>query len=108
MAPRPSDAPNQMVKFGEQIPWGDPYWYQGGVSPYYNESHEAFRLKVRSFVDKELVPYVHDWDEEGTYPADLHQRAYKAGIYGAIWPEQYGGTPPPKMDMFHDLIMVYE
>lgn len=44
--------------FGEQIPYGDPYWYQGFKSPYYKETHRKFRKKVREFVEKELLPNV--------------------------------------------------
>jgi len=88
----------------------EPAWYQGFASPYYNDSHRSFRLKVRNFVNKELIPFVHKWDEAGTYPAELHEKAYQAGIYGAVWPEQYGGTPPTPQgfDAFHDLIVVDE
>ena len=59
-------------------------------------------------MEKELTPYVHEWDEEGTFPPELHEKAYRAGIYGAIWPEKYGGTPPAKFDAFHDLILIDE
>jgi len=95
-------------KFGEGIPFGDPYWYQGQMSPYYKDTHRVFRAKVRAFVDKEILPFVHEWDEAGTYPPELHQKAYAAGIYGAIWPKEYGGTPPEDFDAFHDLILVDE
>lgn len=90
------------------IPYGDPYWYQGFKSPYYKETHKRFRAKVRAFVEKELMPYVHEWDEAGTYPKDLHEKAYKAGIYAAVWPKEYGGTPPEDLDYFHFLILVDE
>lgn len=56
------------------------YWYQGYKSPYYKETHAAFRAKVRAFVDKEIMPFVHEWDEAGTYPPELHEKAYKAGM----------------------------
>jgi len=94
--------------FGEQIPFGDPYWYRGYESPYYNDSHREFRAKLRAFVDSELIPHVHDWDEAGEYPRDLNERAYRAGIYGAMWPAEYGGTPPRDCDAFHDLIFIDE
>lgn len=40
-----------------------------------------FRNLVRTFVDKEIMPFVHEWDEAGTYPPELHEKAYKAGMY---------------------------
>jgi alkylation response protein AidB-like acyl-CoA dehydrogenase len=24
----------------------------------------------------------------------MHELAYKHGVYGAMWPKEYGGTPP--------------
>lgn len=61
--------------FGELVPFGDPTWYQvriyiivnsqyqGWASPYYNDSHKRFREFVRKFVDEEVIPNVHRWDE---------------------------------------------
>jgi alkylation response protein AidB-like acyl-CoA dehydrogenase len=77
---------------GEQIPFGDPGWYQGHYTPHYSASHAAYRKKVRAFVEEHIVPHVHEWDEKGSYPRELHQLAYKAGVYGSGWPEQYGGN----------------
>jgi len=98
-----------MDRFGSTVPFGEPYWYQKHLqSPYYKPTHAEFRARVRAFVDKELIPYVHEWDEAGAFPPELHEKAYAAGIYGAIWPEQYGGTPPAEFDAFHDLILIDE
>lgn len=44
--------------FGDGIPYGDPYWYQGFKSPYYKETHHKFRKLCRDFCEKELMPYV--------------------------------------------------
>ena len=81
-------------EFGDLVPYGDPYWYQGFKSPFYNDSHIKFRAKVRAFVDKEMKPYCSEYDEKGNYPADLPAKAYAAGILSAVWPKEYGGTPP--------------
>jgi len=94
--------------FGSKIPFAEPYWYRTFASPYYNDSHRAFRAKVREFIDKEITPYCHEWDEAGTYPKELHKKAYETGIHGAMWPVEYGGTPPEGCDAFHDLILVDE
>jgi alkylation response protein AidB-like acyl-CoA dehydrogenase len=95
-------------KFGDQVPYGDPSWYQGAPTPYYTASHVVFRAKMRAFVEKELKPYVDEWDEAGDYPEELREKAYKAGILGAIWPAEHGGTPPPDFDAFHDFIWMDE
>lgn len=93
-------------RFGEQLPFCEPYWYQGFHSPYYTDSHRAFRAKVREFCEKEVRPNVDKWiaSPDG-YPLSLHEKAYAAGIGGAIFPKEYGGTPPEGYNAFHELIM---
>lgn len=130
-------------------------WYQGLESPYYNDSRafappfvdclasslaccadRKFRAKVRAFVEKEIEPFCHEWDEAGTCkqlclaalrllcapthavtrnvlpccadPPELHKKAYDAGILASMWPAEYGGTPPEGCDAFHDLILIDE
>jgi alkylation response protein AidB-like acyl-CoA dehydrogenase len=87
-----------------KIPYSDPAWYRGSPSPHYNDSHVALRDKVRKFVEKEVRPFVEEWEEMQDYPRELHEKAYAVGVYGLIWPAEYGGTPPPNHDLFHDLI----
>ena len=55
-----------------------------------------------------MMPYLDKWENDQDYPRDLHKKAYDAGIYGAMWPQKYGGTPPKNCDPFHDLIMIDE
>jgi len=73
--------------------------------------HEAplrWLPQVRSWIETEAAPFNEQWEQEGDYPRELHQKAYAAGIYGACWPEEYGGTPPDgpgtRFDAFHDLV----
>ena len=94
--------------FGTKTPFSEPNWYHRFSSPYYKQTHIEFREKVRQFVETELIPFVDEWDETADYPIELHEKAYKAGIYGAVWPKEYGGTPPKDFDAFHDLILIDE
>eukprot|EP00760_Papus_ankaliazontas_P002907 PhM_4_TR11326/c1_g1_i1/m.51687 len=100
------------VKVQERwLPFTEPYWVdpRGTFrSPYYNDKHRSFQLKVRAFVEEHIKPFGHKWDEAGTCPDDLAQRAYAAGVFGAPWPKEYGGTPPEGWDMFMDLILLSE
>jgi alkylation response protein AidB-like acyl-CoA dehydrogenase len=92
--------------FGSTIPGAEPYWYQGYYSPYYSDSHKEFRNRVRAFVEEEIKPYLDEWIEgEKGYPQQLHREAYKRGIQGALFPKEYGGTPPENFDAFHELIL---
>jgi len=95
-------------RFGEQIPFCEPYWYQGYHSPYYHEGHKKFRAVCRKFVEEEMKPYVDQWIKKGEYPMTLHEKAYKAGIAGIIYPNEYGGTQPKDFDPFYEFIMCDE
>ena len=59
---------------------------------YFGETHNIVRQTVRKFVDREIKPYVHAWEEEGTFPRELYRKAGEAGILGIGYPEAYGGT----------------
>lgn len=54
-------------------------------SPYYTPSHERFRLHVREFTTKEILPFIDEWDESHTYPPEFHDKAYKAGVLSMWW-----------------------
>ncbi|KAL0478295.1 medium-chain specific acyl-CoA dehydrogenase, mitochondrial [Acrasis kona] len=94
-------------RFGEQIPFCEPHWYQGGYSPYYNDGHKKFRAVVRKFVEDEIKPNLDKWIKEG-YPVELHKRSYELGIQGIIYPNEHGGTQPKDYDIFYELVMCDE
>ncbi|MFZ5697998.1 MAG: acyl-CoA dehydrogenase family protein [Pseudomonadota bacterium] len=58
---------------------------------YFNETHEQMRLTVRKFVEREILPHVAQWEEEGTFPRELYRKAGEAGLLGIGFPEEYGG-----------------
>jgi alkylation response protein AidB-like acyl-CoA dehydrogenase len=51
------------------------------------------RAVVREFVEKEIAPYVHQWDEAKAVPKDLFAKCAEAGwlpaVVGAPWPTKY-------------------
>jgi len=110
--------PKHINAFGEQIPYGDPTWYQEWESPYYNESHRRFRAAVREFCEKNINPFCHEWDEAKKLPKELYKKMYEAGILpgvaGSVWPTKYvganiaGGVKPEEWDAFHELILTDE
>lgn len=61
-------------------------------NPDLTEAHEAWREQLRRFIDKEITPYVDEWDEQGALPAELWEKTAAVGIMGLGYPEQYGGT----------------
>jgi acyl-CoA dehydrogenase len=62
-------------------------------SPFYTAEHEAWRAVVRRFVENEIEPHAHEWDEAGETPRELYQKAAAIGLLGLGFPEEYGGTP---------------
>src|SRR5258708_40305447 len=63
------------------------------TSPFYTAEHEAFREVVRRFVQKEIAPHAHEWDEAGEFPRALYGRAAEIGLLGLGFPEEFGGIP---------------
>lgn len=59
---------------------------------YFGETHHLVRQTVRKFVEKEIKPFVDQWEEEGAFPRELYLKAGAAGILGIGYPEKYGGT----------------
>ncbi len=58
----------------------------------FTEEHEQFRKTVRSFVEKELAPFVDEWEEAELFPNEVFKRAGELGILGAHFPEEHGGA----------------
>src|ERR1700754_2811001 len=63
------------------------------TSPFYTAEHEAFRDVMRRFVDKEIEPHAHEWDEAGEFPRSLYEKAAGIGLLGLGFPEEFGGVP---------------
>ena len=62
-------------------------------SPFYTAEHEAWRAVVRRFVEAEIEPHAHEWDEAGEFPRELYVKAAAIGLLGLGFPEEFGGTP---------------
>jgi acyl-CoA dehydrogenase len=76
-------------------------------SPYYGETHEALAQSVRRFVEREVAPFIDDWEEAGEIPRALHGKAAEAGILGLRYPEAYGGHSEG-FDIFHGMVQTEE
>jgi acyl-CoA dehydrogenase len=57
-------------------------------SPFYTAEHEV----VRRFVEKEIAPLAHEWDEAGGFRGSSTKKAAAIGLRGLRFPEEYGGT----------------
>jgi acyl-CoA dehydrogenase len=75
------------------------------ASPFYTAEHEAYRDVARRFVEKEIAPYAHEWDEAGGFPRVLYEKAAAIGLLGLGFPEEYGGTV---VDQFMKIVVSQE
>jgi acyl-CoA dehydrogenase len=55
--------------------------------------HLQWQHTLRQFVEKEISPNAHQWDEAETFPLELYQKAGALGLSGLGYPAQYGGSP---------------
>lgn len=60
-------------------------------SIYLDDDLVAIRSQVREYVEKEVVPNVETWEEEGAIPRSLLDAMGKLGFFGLRIPESYGG-----------------
>ncbi len=58
----------------------------------FTEEQELLRKTVRSFVDKEIMPYIKEWDENQHFESGILTRLADLGLMGVCIPEQYGGS----------------
>lgn len=61
------------------------------MSPWSTPEREELRKTVRAFAEREVLPYVDEWERVGELPRDLHRKAGEAGLLGAGFPEAVGG-----------------
>jgi alkylation response protein AidB-like acyl-CoA dehydrogenase len=56
-----------------------------------SDEHEAFRVAVRRFAEKEIAPHAAEADEKEAYPQVSFDAYRDSGFVRSIHPEQYGG-----------------
>jgi len=64
----------------------------GEFQEYFGETHRIVRSTVTKFVEREIRPFVDEWEERGEFPTELYRKAGKAGLLGIGYPEEYGGS----------------
>ncbi|MCU1716121.1 citronellyl-CoA dehydrogenase [Pseudomonas sp. 5P_3.1_Bac2] len=58
----------------------------------FTQEHEELRRTVKGFVDKEINPYVEEWEKDGRFPMrDIFKKAGDLGLLGISKPEKFGG-----------------
>lgn len=69
--------------------------------------HDAWRRRLRDFVDEHVAPHIGEWNATGTFPDALYRLAAEAGLMGFGFPPELGGWQRPA-DLYHRVIFAEE
>lgn len=72
---------------------------------YFTEEHRLFRSSIRTFLEKEVLPQVNQWEENGEVPREIYKKMGEMGYFGIGYPTEYGGSG---LDFFFDVIVLEE
>jgi acyl-CoA dehydrogenase len=71
----------------------------------YQEEHRIFRESFRKFLEKEIVPHVDEWEEDGIVPRWAWKKLGENGFLCTAVPAKYGGQ---EADFLYSAILVEE
>ncbi len=72
---------------------------------YFTEEHESFRQSFKEFLQKEVSPYIDQWEKTGTIDRFIWKKFGEMGYFGLNSPEEYGGM---NLDLFYTVIFLEE
>lgn len=78
----PNGQSRRNMSIGSVVNWSD------GLSPEIKE----FQIVAKQFADKELLPYMQEWDQKEVFPVDALKKAAKLGFGAMYCTEDFGGT----------------
>lgn len=68
------------------------------VDSWSTEERRALRASARLFAEREVLPHLTTWEEQGALPLSLHAAAAEAGLLGVGFPESAGGSGGDAVD----------
>jgi len=71
----------------------------------FTPEHDMWRESVRKFIEKEIVPFHAQWEEDGIVPRELWLKAGEAGLLCCTVPEEFGGLG---LDYLFDVVVFEE
>lgn len=74
-------------------------------SLYFKDEHDLFRQSLRSFVQKEISPYIHVWETEEKIPRSVWEMMGNMGYLGLNYSTEYGGLDA---DFFYTVVFLEE
>ncbi|MCA0354038.1 MAG: acyl-CoA dehydrogenase family protein [Chloroflexi bacterium] len=76
------------------------------MSLYFNAEHELFRQTIRRFVEREINPFVEQWEHERAFPGHaLFKKLGELDALGVSYPEAYGGAG---LDYWYNVVLAEE
>ncbi|MBL0735308.1 acyl-CoA dehydrogenase family protein [Flavobacterium sp. GN10] len=70
----------------------------------YNETQIMIAQSIKDFAEKNIRPYIMEWDEKQIFPIQLFKQLGEMGFMGVLVPEEYGGSGLG----YHEYITVIE
>ncbi|MFD9615332.1 acyl-CoA dehydrogenase family protein, partial [Streptomyces sp. NPDC059083] len=64
----------------------------GYADPWQTPERRELRATVRGFAEREVLPYLDEWERNGEIPRELHKKAGALGLLGVQFPESAGGS----------------
>lgn len=74
-------------------------------SYYFSDEHELFRQGLRSFLQREVIPHIDEWEANEQIPKSLWKKFGDQGYLGLNYPGQYGGADA---DFFYSVVFLEE
>jgi len=69
----------------------------------FTDEHQQLRKTVREVIEKDINPYVDEWEQKGGFPAhEVFKKLGKLGLLGINKPEKFGGMG---LDYTYQLVM---
>lgn len=70
----------------------------------YNETQSMIAQSIKDFAEKNIKPYIMEWDEAQIFPVPLFKKLGEMGFMGVLVSEEYGGSGLG----YHEYITVVE
>ncbi len=67
--------------------------------------HQIFRETIRAFVQKEILPHIYKWEQQGEIDRNIWKKMGDMGFMGLNYPEEYGGL---NLDFYYSMILCEE
>lgn len=70
-----------------------------------SSAHEAFRARVRGFVEEQLTPHADEWERQGAFPLNVFRELGREGFLGLTQARKYGGQ---ELDFGYNVVLAEE